>query len=119
MNTQDIANQLINTFMHMVLTMHREVDAFTDEQLLSVSESVLAFNDKDVVTGQMAEDVFYNHYQAEWKKRMKVSDEAQDWCGNIDWRILRLPRAVIANAANLIAGVDADKTKAWYQYCTS
>lgn len=119
MNTQDIAKQLINTFMHMILTMHREIDVFTDEQLLAVNIAVLAFNENDLVTGQEAEDVFYNQYQAEWKKRMKVSDDAEDWCGNIDWRQLRLPRAVIVNAANLIAGVDADNTKAWYQYCAS
>jgi acyl carrier protein phosphodiesterase len=112
-----IKSELTSTFIHMALTLHREGDSFTEEQLLVVSEAVLAFNDNDVVTGQVAEDVFHDNYQAEWKRQMKTNEDAQDWSGNIDWRPLRLPKVVIASVAMLAAIRDSVKTKAWYKHC--
>lgn len=112
-----IKKDITSVFIHIALTMHREGDVFTDEQLLSVAGSVLAFNDKDVVTGDVAEEVFHDNYQAEWKKQMGVQEDSQDWSGNIDWRPLQLPKMVVAAVAMLAAVSDARKTKAWYQYC--
>lgn len=119
MDRQDLRESIVENFIHMALDRHREnKDEYTDEQLLAMAKTLLSFSgDEIIVTGTVAEELFYDTYQTEYKRQMGQTEDSEDWSGDIDWRPLQLPLNVVRTVALYAATRDAIKTKAWYAYC--
>ncbi len=113
----EIRDQLVSIFVRVSSTLHRCEQDFTHEQVEKLASLIGEFySEEEFVTGEDAENLFYDVYQKTWKKKMNTAEDASDFYGDIDWRKLRLPKKIIVRLSAACAAQDAVNTKAWYKY---
>jgi hypothetical protein len=118
-NFDDAKAQLADLLVKATIAAVRGKGQMEQEQPVALAVTYLAFDpDAEPVSGQEAEDAYYDAYQEVWKHEMDTSEDSECWNGEFDWtRAGFFPLELLKRIARACAALEAAETKAWYKWC--